>query len=68
MKPSQVDVLHTHLFSGSEIDRVSAFRWYGIADIRSRISDMEKRYGLHIDRCKVTGKKYYKYFIKTILK
>lgn len=64
MTESQVKTLIGHLYSGSEIDRVNAFKWYGIADLRSRISDVERQLGVRVDRCKVEGKRYLKYFMK----
>ena len=60
---SQVKMLRDHLLSGRKIDRVAAFRKYGIADLRSRISNVEKT-GLIIDRKTKKGKKYLEYFIK----
>ena len=68
MTESQVKILINHLYSGSEIDRVTAFRNYGIADLRSRISDAERMLNIRIDRDKVRGKRYLKYFIKSKLK
>lgn len=62
---SQIKTLLNHLLTGSEIDRVSAFKSYGIADLRSRISECERVFNVTIERGKIEGKKYVKYFIKS---
>jgi Helix-turn-helix domain len=61
---SQVLTLVNHLLSGATIDRVEAFRMYGIADLRSRISDVERDYKIAIDRRTKEGKRYREYFVK----
>lgn len=63
-QPTQVEVLLTHLLCGLPIDRVSAFRWYGIADLRSRLSNVKERYGVIPDRWTKEGKKYLVYQMK----
>ena len=60
---SQVNVLHTYLMFGCKINRVEAFRFFGIADLRSRVSDLERRFNIRLERCKVDGKRYYQYWI-----
>lgn len=65
---SQVSTLYHHLRNGMKIDRVSAFRLFGVADLRSRISNIEKRYGVTIDRDTVEGKRYKYYFLKDKIK
>lgn len=62
--PSQVEVLLTHLLCGLPIDRVSAFQWYGIADLRSRLSDVKRDYLIVPDRWTKKGKRYLEYQIK----
>jgi hypothetical protein len=59
--PSQVELLVTHLLCGVPIDRVNAYKWYGIADLRSRLSDAKRDYGLVPDRWTKNGKKYLEY-------
>ena len=59
---SQIKTLYAHLKKGKEINRATAFRQYGIADLRSRISDIE-RLGITILRGKIPGKKYVKYYM-----
>lgn len=60
---SQLASLITHLKSGKSIDRVQAFQQYGVGDLRSRISDIERQ-GIMIDRETVPSKRYLRYFIK----
>ena len=48
---------------GATIDRVYAFNHYGIADLRSRICDVEKDYNIAVDRRVKAGKRYKEYFI-----
>lgn len=64
MNDGQVKVLLTHLMTGTKIDRVEAYQWYGIGDLRSRICDVEKQYGVKVDRNVKPGKRYKEYFIK----
>lgn len=61
---SQNQNLLNHLLTGVPIDRVMAWRHYDIADLRSRISDVERDYNLTIDRRTKKGKRYREYFIK----
>jgi len=60
---SQVTTLFNYLMSGCKINRVEAFRNFGIADLRSRVSDLEMRFNIRLERSKVDGKKYYQYWI-----
>lgn len=60
---SQVKTLLEHLLSGATIDRVEAFRQYGIADLRSRICNVEKDFNIRIDRRTKEGKRYKEYFV-----
>lgn len=64
--PSQVEVLLTHLLCGLPICRVTAFQWYGIADLRSRLSNVKERYGIVPERWTKKGKKYLEYQLKPI--
>lgn len=68
MKESQVTILFNHLNLGYKIDRVRAFKDHGIADLRSRISDVYNRYGIYADRETKKGKRYLQYFFKNKLK
>lgn len=62
---NQVQVLYHYLHQGLKIDRALAFRRFGIADLRSRIAELPKEYGLTPDRETVPGKRYKRYFIKS---
>lgn len=53
---------------GLPIDRVVAFRWYGIADLRSRLSEVKRQFGVVPDRWKKDGKNYLEYQIKQVEK
>jgi len=64
MKDPQVKILLNHLFAGMAIDRVQAFKFYGIADLRSRICDVERQFNVNIDRRTKPGCRYKEYFIK----
>lgn len=61
---SQVDELVNVLLSGQKIDRVMAFRDYGIADLRSRLSDVKRIYGIEPKRQTKPGKKYREYWVE----
>jgi hypothetical protein len=62
----QVVTLLNALLLGIKIDRVMAYRYYGIADLRSRCSDVNRIYGIYPDRERVPNKKYLRYFIKPL--
>jgi hypothetical protein len=49
--------------TGARIDRVFAFQRYGIADLRSRICNVEQRYKVSIERRVKPGKKYKEYWL-----
>jgi len=65
---NQTDLLYHLLRRGLKINRVVAYNRYGIADIRSRIAELPKEYGVTPDRERVPGKKYLRYFIKSKVK
>ena len=66
MKPdSQVKTLVKLLLSGIKIDRVMAFQKYGIADLRSRLSDVKREYHIRPKRARKPGKKYLEYWLET---
>jgi hypothetical protein len=58
----QIDTLYHHLRNEGKINRVTAFQLYGIADLRSRLSDVKREFGLEPFRQTVEGKKYLEYF------
>lgn len=60
---SQVKKLRNWLLLGLKIDRVTAFKALKIADLRSRISNVEDDLGIYLERQRVPGKKYYEYWI-----
>jgi len=60
---TQNETLFNHLVSGCKIDRVQAFNIYGIADLRSRLSDVKKIYGIVPERKTKPGKKYLEYWM-----
>lgn len=61
---TQVQTLYLALKRGEVIDRVNAFKRYGIADLRSRICNAQDDFGVRIDRRTKPGKRYKQYFIK----
>lgn len=68
MKESQVTRLFNYLMTGARIACKDAYRRLEIADLRSRISDIEREYGITVQRERVKGKKYNEYFLKPIPK
>lgn len=60
----QVDTLFHHLRNIGKIDRVEAFKLYGIADLRSRICNVEQQFAVTIDRNTKPGFRYKEYFLK----
>ncbi len=62
---TQNEILFNHLLSGCKIDRVQAFNMYGIADLRSRLSDVKRIYGVTPDRRTKPGKHYREYWIES---
>ena len=63
---TQNQQLYLHLKQGQKIDRVQAFNVYGIADLRSRICNVEKDFGVKIDRKTKEGKRYKEYFLNQL--
>ena len=62
---NQVQTLYHYLRQGVKVNRVNAFKRWGIADLRSRISEVASDYDLVPDRQRVKGKRYLEYFIKS---
>ncbi len=62
---TQVETLLNALLFGFKIDRVNAFKWYGIADLRSRLSDVKRVYGIVPKRQTKPGKRYLEYWIES---
>lgn len=58
---SQVAKLKEWLSTGLDIDRVTAFKQLGIADLRSRVSNVESDMQTKLYRERVKGKKYLRY-------
>ena len=61
---NQVDLLYHYLRQGLKVNRVNAYNRFGIADLRSRISDVAREYKLIPDRQRVRNKRYLEYFVK----
>ena len=59
----QVKRLFDVLMTGVKIDRVFAWRRMGVADLRSRICNIEDEFGVVIDRQTKAGKRYKEYFL-----
>lgn len=60
---SQVKRLYEYLMTGSRIACKDAYQRLGIADLRSRISNVEQRFNIEVKREKVKGKRYNEYFL-----
>ena len=61
---TQVELLRDVLLQGIRIDRVYAFHNYGIADLRSRLSDVKRIYGMNPERRTKPGKNYREYWLE----
>jgi len=64
---TQVELLRDVLLQGIRIDRVQAFHDYGIADLRSRLSDVKRVYGMTPQRRTKPGKNYREYWMENKL-
>jgi len=59
----QVKRLFDVLMTGVKVDRIFAWRRMGIADLRSRICNVESEFSVNIDRQTKAGKRYKEYFL-----
>lgn len=64
---TQVELLRDVLLQGIRIDRVQVFHDYGIADLRSRLSDVKRVYGMVPQRRTKPGKNYREYWMENKL-
>ncbi len=62
---SQVATLYQELKRGTKVNRAMAFARYGIADLRSRICDVQREFGIIVHRQTMKGKRYKEYFLKS---
>ncbi len=62
---TQVELLRDALLYGVKIDRVNALQQWGIADLRSRLSDVKRVYGIVPKRQTKPGKRYLEYWIES---
>ena len=64
---SQNEMIYDHYLSGGQLTTLDALRLFGTMNLRSRNSDIEKKYNIKLGRVWIqdeeTGKKYYKYFL-----
>lgn len=68
MKESQVKRLFNYLMTGARIACKDSYKRLEIADLRSRVSDVEREYSITVQRERVSGKRYNEYFLKPIPK
>lgn len=61
--PSQVETLINWLLLGLDINRGKAFQLFGIADLRSRIAEVDKFFGFKVPRERIEGKRYLRYYL-----
>jgi len=61
---TQNEILRDALLLGIKVDRVFAFNHFGIADLRSRLSDVKRVYGIVPKRQTKPGKRYLQYWIE----
>jgi len=61
--PSQVEKLIEWLLFGLTVNRVDAFELMGIADLRSRIAEVDKFFGFKVPRERIEGKRYLRYYL-----
>jgi len=64
---TEVQNLMDALLLGIKVDRVYAWKHLRIADLRSRISDLQREYNVTLDRETVPGKRYRRYFFKSLV-
>ena len=62
---TQIELLRDALLYGYKIDRVTAFNQWGIADLRSRLSDVKRIYGIVPQRKTKPGKRYLEYWVES---
>ena len=68
MKEPQVKRLFDYLMTGARIACKDSYKRLKIADLRSRVSDVERIYQVWVQRERVKGKKYNEYFLDPIPK
>jgi len=61
---SQVRTLLNALLFGCTLDRVTAFKEYGVAYLRSSLSDIKRMYGIEPKRRTKPGHRYREYWIE----
>lgn len=64
---TQVEILRDILLQGVKVDRDMAFNVFGIADLRSRLSDVKRVYGINPKRRTKPGKQYREYWVENKL-
>lgn len=64
---SQNEAIYDYYLNGGQLTTLDALRLFGTMNLRSRNSDIEKKYNIKLGRVWIhnedTGKKYYKYFL-----
>lgn len=62
-KPTQTEILYKYLKAGGRIADYESFNILGIPNLRSRICNIERQYGIKVQRRKREGKRYNEYFL-----
>lgn len=71
MEPKKIpghEILFHWLMSGCRIACKDSYRLLRIADLRSRVSDVQRLYGVRVERERVKGKNYFEYYFKPMPK
>lgn len=63
-EPNQVQKLFEYLMTGARIACKDSYQRLQIADLRSRISNVEDRYNIEVKRERVKGKRYNEYYLE----
>jgi Helix-turn-helix domain len=73
-EPSQVEMIFDHLMTGSKLTGLDALKMFGTIKTPNRIGDIEKRYGVTVQRewtkvkTRFGEKRIMEYFLKPIPK
>lgn len=61
--PTQTEILYKYLKAGGRIADHESFNILGFPNLRSRVCDVEREYGIQVRRVKREGKRYLEYFL-----
>ena len=62
-KPTQTEILYKYLKSGGRISDHQSFNILGFPNLRSRVCNVEKEFGVTVKRYRPEGKRYLIYYL-----